>query len=97
RDLIVTGVQTCALPIFWDAYFGVVRERAYRNQYNEHNCDEVPWTPGGNTADHPGHVSQLDNELVNILNEIRRRKWHDRASDKNRSEERRVGKERRIR
>src|SRR5206468_8483102 len=94
RDLIVTGVQTCALPIF-----DTVRQdgelqdiTSLSNYFKAARAGELPavsWLdPTGSVSEHPpGLVTAGQAYVTRLVN----------AAMRGRSEERRVGKERRSR
>src|SRR2546430_6248451 len=81
RDLTVTGVQTCALPIFG---YQVQVQVPQSEMASIQDVERIPVTPG--TTSHPllGDVAQVS--YGNVVGEYHRR-----------SEERRVGKECRSR
>src|SRR5690606_40869404 len=83
RDFHVTGVQTCALPIFADGVFTAHAERSDRSSGTRDPFTIVMPPPNVTGVLHMGHG--LNNTVQDVL--VR---WRRMAGD--RSEERRVGK-----
>src|SRR2546430_11611245 len=83
RDLTVTGVQTCALPILGNK---IAEEEILRKKYEEYQENYLP-TPNESRASSPTQSEAS----VTILNPIYKPRLFSR------SEERRVGKECRSR
>src|SRR5690349_24012983 len=82
RDLYVTGVQTCALPILplW---------KLLANRYNGGKADDTAWVYAAGGYYYPGEDEKsLQDEMKGYL---------DKGYSTVRSEERRVGKECRSR
>src|SRR5207244_5955180 len=90
RDDLVTGVQTCALPICkrrggGDAYRGEPRRNIVRDVINP--CGGAPKVEVSLVAIADHRVERVDSFICHSRH---------RAADEQRSEERRVGKERRA-
>src|SRR5690606_39344812 len=86
RDFHVTGVQTCALPIFDEVVDGLIDLAA---------DEEMTFGPSRDDAD----IDDDDEEAVAALNNAKLEELKQAALarfDQIRSEERRVGKERRY-
>src|SRR5205823_11450631 len=89
RDKLVTGVQTCALPIW----------RPAAPDFSDHDRDP-PHVPGRAdrgapaSARHTGRAATLRTDTLEPLRVVREPAW---SLDGRRSEERRVGKECRSR
>src|SRR5207247_8048926 len=86
RDPLVTGVQTCALPISRFGSLYAHQERAFRALSCGRNVVVTTGTGSGKT----------EAFLLPIIADVLKAKASGVAGTKARSEERRVGKERRV-
>src|SRR5690606_39684049 len=94
-DFHVTGVQTCALPIF-TAALATLRERALvwgdtAVRVAAEAAGSLPWYPGQATVEDTGHTAE---DITARLAELDTAQSELLARLLERSEERRVGKER---
>src|SRR5205085_8838781 len=86
RDLTVTGVQTCALPIYLEIYGFATHARVSQDQKD------------GDVARAPPLLGRVDQRIHEVRpRHLRGRLTVVRGSVERRSEERRVGKECRAR
>src|SRR5205823_11936356 len=83
RDKLVTGVQTCALPIY-EAAVGLAREHGLSDAGDDQRVDDA--------REHRQHCQQ-DERGTDVCGHV----WAPFTPDPARSEERRVGKECRCR
>jgi len=60
----------------WDAYVGASRERHARAEYISLDCDQIPWNPGSAPRDHPGQLENVDRELNNIIEKLKKECWN---------------------
>jgi integrase/recombinase XerD len=63
-------VNNC--PDLFKAYKEAAKERANRQRYNDLDCDSIPWNPGLPKRDHITPIENLDNELINIINKLKK-------------------------
>src|SRR2546430_6208100 len=95
RDLTVTGVQTCALPISITLIFAEKGEAAFREMERKEMetalaAEPAVLAPGGGWAAQPGAIDSAKSHALVIY-------LYTRPETAIRSEERRVGKECRSR